>query len=238
MVSLTTSERVVDFRQAQREWELLTPMFRDILLRTDLRGRTVVDAGTGQGRVAFFLAPNVGRVVAIDVDENALWKARQYAAMKGIKNIDFLLADLEKEPLHRIWDGPVDGIVSNFFMSEALLWRVSSALPVGGIFAFCCHHKDHWRETGEPSHHSFAEDELEDLLGEDFLEPEFMGVEQHVINFNSIDEVELFIGGRTLQSWAEDGRWDVLRDRFQRGHKQLTLSYLVGKARRGPGSHW
>jgi SAM-dependent methyltransferase len=238
MVSVTTNERSVDFRQAQREWELLTPMFKDILLRTDLRRSTVVDAGTGQGRLAFFLAPHVGRVVAIDVDENALWQARQYAAFKNIRNIDFLLANLEDEPFRNIYDGPVDAVVSSFYMSEAFLWRITAAMPVGSVLVFCCHHSDHWRETGIQSSHAYAEEDLEDLLREDFFEPEFLGVEQHVIQFNSMDEVELFLGGRKLREWMEDGRWDALKDRFQRGEKQLTLSYLVGKARRGPGSHW
>ena len=238
MPNLAATERHVDFRQAQREWEMLTQMFRDILLRTDLRGKTVVDAGTGQGRLAFFLAPHVARVVAIDVDENALWMARQYAAIKRISNVDFLLADLESEPFRKIWDGPVDAVVSNFYMSEAMLWRVSGAMPVGSVLVFCCHHTDHWKETGEPSEFSFGESDMEDLLREDFFEPEYLGVEQHIVRFNSIEEAELFVGARRLQKWSEEGRWDTLRDAFRRGNKQLTLSYLVGKARRGPGSHW
>ncbi len=238
MVSVTTNERLVDFRQAQREWELLTPMFRDMLLRTDLRRRTVVDAGTGQGRLAFFLAPHVGRVVAIDVDDTALWKARQYAAFKGIGNVDFLLADLEAEPFRKIYDGPIDAIVSSFYMSEAFLWRATAAMPVGSLLMFCCHHADHWKETGMQARHAYTVEELEDLLREDFFEPEVLGVEQHVIRFGSMNEVEMFLGGRKLQEWMEDGRWDAMKGRFDRGDTQLTLSYLVGKARRGPGSHW
>jgi len=238
MVSVTTRERVVDFRQAQREWESIAPMFQEIRLRTDLRGMTVVDAGTGEGRLAFFLAPHVGRVVAVDMDENALWKARQYASFKGLRNIDFILADMEKEPFHTIWDGPTDAIVSSFYMSEALLWRASAALPVGAPFLFCCHHSDHWRETGEPAQHALSEAEIQDLLAEDFFDIESLGIERHLVQFSSIGDAELFVGGRMLQKWIEDGRWDNVRDRFERGQKQLTLSYLVGKARRGVGSHW
>lgn len=186
MVSVTTRERVVDFRQAQREWEQVTPMFQEILLRTDLRGRTVVDAGTGEGRLAFFLAPHVGHVIAVDVDENALWKARQYASFKGFRNIDFVLADMEKEAFYTIWDGPTDAIVSNFYMTEALLWRASVALPVGAPFLFCCHHTDHWRETGESSSHAMNEDEVQDLLVEDFFDLEFLGIEKHLVQFATI----------------------------------------------------
>ncbi len=237
MVSMVTSERVVGFRQAQREWELVTPMFKDILLRTDLRGRTVIDAGSGEGRLAFFIAPNVGRVVAIDYDEKALWKARQYADMKGIRNVDFVLADIEKEAFHTIWDGPVDAIVASFYMSEALLWRASSVLPVGTPFMFCCHHEDHWLETGQPSRHTYSEEDIRDLLMEDFFDLEFIGNEKHVVQFVSIEEVELFIGGRLLKKWVERGAWDNVVESFRRGKRQLTLSYLVGKARRGPGSH-
>ncbi len=237
MVSLVTSERVVNFRQAQREWELVTPMFKDILLRTDLRGRTVIDAGSGEGRLAFFLAPNVGRVVAIDYDEKALWKARQYADLKGIRNVDFVLADIEKEAFHTIWDGAVDAIVASFYMSEALLWRASSVLPVGAPFMFCCHHEDHWLETSQPSRHTYGEEDIRDLLMEDFFDLEFIGNEKHVVQFVSIDDVELFIGGRLLRKWIESGAWDNVVDSFRRGKRQLTLSYLVGKAKRGPGSH-
>ncbi len=238
MADLARNERYVDFRQAQSEWELLTPMFREMLLRTDLRGRTVVDAGTGQGRLAFFLAPHVGRVVAIDIDDNSLWMARQYAAIKGINNVDFLLADLETEPFRKIWDGPVDAVVSNFYMSEAMLWRISNAMPVGSYLIFCCHHTEHWKETGDPSQFSFSEEDIEDLLRENYFEPEHLGVEQHVVRFNTMDEAELFIGARRLQRWSEEGRWDTFRNNFRRGETQLTMSYLVGKARRGPGSHW
>ena len=238
MPEIPKSERFVDIRQAQREWELLTPMFRELLLRTDLRGKTVIDAGTGQGRLAFFLAPHVGRVVAIDIDDNALWMARQYAAIKGVKNVDFLLADLEIEPFRKVWDGPIDAVVSNFYMSEAMLWRVSNAMPVGTYLIFCCHHTDHWKETGEPAQFSYSEDDMEDLLRDDFFDIEYLGVEQHVVRLASIEEAELFIGSRRLQRWTEDGRWDTFKGNFRRGENQLTLSYLVGKARRGPGSHW
>jgi len=238
MVSVTARERIIDYRQAQREWNLVSPMFREILLRTDLRGKTVIDAGAGEGRLAFFLAPHVKRVVAVDVDENVLWKARQYAAIKGINNVEFLLADLEKESIHRVWDGPIDSIVSNFYMSEVLLWRASAALRVGGYFLFCCHHTDHWKETGRPTRRSFGEDEIEDLLREDFFEPEFIGVEKQIVQFPSLNEVEHFVGGRMLRRWVEDGGWDELKRRFNQGYKTLTLSYLIGKSKRGHGSHW
>src|SRR5258708_2831538 len=61
----------------------------------DLTGRTVLDVGTGRGRLALALAPRSGRVVGIDRDEVALTDARRAAAAAGLTNVEFVGLDAE-----------------------------------------------------------------------------------------------------------------------------------------------
>src|SRR5205823_2027487 len=61
----------------------ISPVFLRLLADEDLAGRTVLDVGTGRGRLALALAPRSGRVVGIDRDEVALTDARR-AGGRGV----------------------------------------------------------------------------------------------------------------------------------------------------------
>ena len=61
------------------EWSDFEDMFIERLAREDFSDRTVLDLGTGTGRLALYLAPRAGRVVGIDTDEGVLAAARDRA---------------------------------------------------------------------------------------------------------------------------------------------------------------
>src|SRR6266446_4761790 len=68
----------------------ISPVFLKLLADEPLEGRTVLDVGTGRGRLALTLAPRCGRVVGIDRDETALADARRAAAVgqRGLVAVD------------------------------------------------------------------------------------------------------------------------------------------------------
>ncbi len=68
----------------------ISPVFLKLLADEPLEGRTVLDVGTGRGRLALTLAPRCGRVVGIDRDETALADARRAAAVAGLTNVEFV----------------------------------------------------------------------------------------------------------------------------------------------------
>jgi ubiquinone/menaquinone biosynthesis C-methylase UbiE len=53
------------------------------------RDRTVLDIGTGNGRLAFDVARYARRVIAIDPSEGAIEIARRRADALGVRNVDF-----------------------------------------------------------------------------------------------------------------------------------------------------
>src|SRR2546428_9012112 len=73
----------------------ISPAFLALLADEDCAGRTVLDGGTGRGRLALALAPRCGRVVGIDRDEAALTEARRVAATTGLGNVEFVCVDAE-----------------------------------------------------------------------------------------------------------------------------------------------
>jgi ubiquinone/menaquinone biosynthesis C-methylase UbiE len=80
----------------------------------DLReGETVVDLGCGAGFDVFLAARKVGpkgKVIGIDMTEAMIEKARENARRNGIKNVEFILANIEDLPIE---DNSIDVIISN-----------------------------------------------------------------------------------------------------------------------------
>ena len=96
----------------------------------------------------------------------------------------------------------------------------------------CAHETQMWKETVRGSGHSFSADEIRDLLGENGFEVEFLGIDRTVVECADLLEAERVLGPTLVKKWVEDGRWEGLSDTFARGTRQITMSYVVAKARK------
>lgn len=61
-----------------------------------LRGRDVLDIGTGEGRLALLLAPLARSVVGVDPDPAAIRAARRAARAAGLANVRFRAAPAQR----------------------------------------------------------------------------------------------------------------------------------------------
>lgn len=76
-------------------------------------GDTVLDLGSGAGIDAILAAQKVGekgKVIGVDMTEEMIEKAKENAKKQGVKNVEFLLGEIENLPLA---DNSVDTIITN-----------------------------------------------------------------------------------------------------------------------------
>lgn len=76
-------------------------------------GDIVLDLGCGAGIDCFLAAKRVGekgRVIGVDMTEEMIKKARLNAEKQGVKNLEFILAEIENLPLK---DDSIDIIITN-----------------------------------------------------------------------------------------------------------------------------
>jgi SAM-dependent methyltransferase len=76
-------------------------------------GDIVLDLGSGAGIDAILAAQKVGekgKVIGVDMTEEMVEKAKENAKKQGIKNVEFLLGEIENLP---IADNSVDTIITN-----------------------------------------------------------------------------------------------------------------------------
>jgi len=213
------------------EWSDFSGMFLERLNLEDLGGATILDLGTGNGRLALHLAPRGGRVVGIDTDEDALAMAREHARSQGLTNATFIPADADSANYRLLVRSPIDYIVANYFMSEAAVRASAGALRNGGKFLFACHHEDHWTESGRVGRFSFSADRMRSLLTAGGLRVEFLGVDRRVVTYRGLEEIAK-AAPRVHEKFLADGRWRALESRFGDGPAQLTWSTLVGAAKK------
>lgn len=211
------------------EWRDIDEMFAERLAVEDFSGATVLDLGTGRGRLALDLAPRAGIVVGIDTNEEALAAARDRARGLGISNVNFISADADASNYRLIVRSPLDYVVANHFMSEPAIRASAIALRPGGRFLFACHHEDHWIESGRAGYFSFSLEGMRNLLTANSLTAEFLGIERLVVTYRSLEEVAEAEPG-VHEKFLGDGRWPVLASRFGDGPARLTWSTLVGVA--------
>src|SRR5438552_11386597 len=98
----------------------LSPAFLSLLADERFEDRTVLDIGTGRGRLAVALAPRCARVVGIDRDEAALTEARHAAAAAGLRNAEFVAVDAEATEYTGF---APDAVVAHLCMSSAIAER-------------------------------------------------------------------------------------------------------------------
>jgi arsenite methyltransferase len=76
-------------------------------------GQTVLDLGSGPGLDSLLAARRVGptgKVVGVDLCPEMVEKARRNADLLGLRNVEFIQAQIEKLPLP---DGSADVVISN-----------------------------------------------------------------------------------------------------------------------------
>jgi SAM-dependent methyltransferase len=208
--------------------EGLSPSFLALLEVDGLVRATVLDIGTGRGRVALALAPRCRRVVGIDRDVAAIDEARRRAAAAGLGNVEFVVADAEATEYTAFRP---DLITAHLCMSDAIAERAARALAPGHVFAFAAFHADQWLETGRRSRFAYDEPQARRLLERCGLAVEHLEVEREVRTFASVEEALAAVIGLE-ERWRQDGRWFHYIKFLEEGGRTLTRSHLIARARR------
>jgi SAM-dependent methyltransferase len=102
-------------------------------------GQTVVDLGSGAGNDVFIARAAVGetgRVIGVDMTPEMVVKARENAARRGFRNVEFHLGDIESLP---VADRAADVVVSNCVLNlvpdkERAFAEIFRILKPGGRF--------------------------------------------------------------------------------------------------------
>lgn len=102
------------------------------------KGRTVLEYGCGIESLAFELAGDARQVLSIDIADVAIQQAQRTAALKGLKNVEFIVDNAEA--MH-FSDASVDvvagsGIVHHLDIPKSMK-EVRRVLRPGGIAIFC-----------------------------------------------------------------------------------------------------
>jgi SAM-dependent methyltransferase len=207
----------------------LSPALLSWLHEEPLHGRTVLDVGTGTGRLALYLAPRARRVLGIDTDAGALVEARRLAHRAGLANVVFVVADAEQADYRAL--GQPDLVVAHLCMSDEIIERAGASLPKGSALAFAAFHTDQWRETGHVSRFAYAPGRLRAVVEGAGFAVERLEVEQEVRRFESQAEAVAATAGLRAR-WEADGRWAAWERFVAEGGRTLTHSRLVVLARR------
>jgi len=206
----------------------VSPGFWRLLVTESLLELTVLDVGTGAGRLALALGPRCRRVVGIDRVPEPLAEARRRAAAAGLANVEFVVADAEAGE-YDVW--APDLVAAHLCMSDAIIARAGRALAPGRVLAFVAFHTDQWRETGRPSRFAYDEVHARGVLSHAGFTVEHLEVEREVTTFGSVEEALAAVVGLG-ERWKVDGRWFHYIRFLEEGGRTLTRSHLIVKARR------
>lgn len=214
---------------AARGHDALSPTLLAWLAAEPLARGTVLDVGTGTGRLALALAPRARRVLGLDIDAGALVEARRRARRAGVGNVLFVVADAEKADYRAL--GRPDVVAAHLCVSDAIIERAAAGLSRGGVLTFAAFHVDQWRETGRVSRFAYDEDRVGEVLMAAGFRMEGLEVEREVLRFESEDEARA-AADRFRAKWEADGRWANWERFLAEGGRTLTESRLVARARR------
>jgi len=212
-----------------KEQDGLSPTLLRWLAVEPLTTGTILDVGTGSGRLALALAPRARRVLGLDVDAGALVEARRRARRAGVGNVLFVVADAEKADYRAL--GRPDCVVSHLCMSDAIVERAAAGLSRGGVLAFAAFHVDQWRETGRVSRFAYDEERARAVLAAAGFRVEKLEPERKVATFES-DDAARRAAERFREKWEADDRWAGWERFVAEGGRTLTESRLVVLARR------
>ena len=203
------------------------------LVTSERLGRaTVLDVGTGRGRIALALAPLARRVIGVDRDGEAIAEATRQAQASNLVNVEFVVADAEKIELGGLVPGERPALITaHLYFADALVERAGHALGPGGALAAVAFHVDQWQETGRRSRFAYDEAQARTLLASHGFHVEHLEIEREVQRFASVEEALAAAVGLE-ERWRADGRWFNYLRFLEEGGRTLTRSHLVLKARR------
>jgi len=130
-----------EYARLARQAQIMQPMTRRLFTDAGIQpGMRVLDLGSGAGDVCLLLSELVGptgKVIGLDLDDQALAHARQRATAAGAANITFTHSDFATY----IPDAPLDAIVGRFVLMyqadpAAALAKLTQHLRPGGPVAF------------------------------------------------------------------------------------------------------
>jgi SAM-dependent methyltransferase len=206
----------------------VSPAFWELLVTEPLCELSVLDLGTGTGRVALAVGPLGRRVVGVDRDPVAIAEATRRATAAGLRNVEFVVADAEAIEYSTF--GP-DLVTAHLCMSDAIVERTGRALAPGRVLAFVAFHTDQWRETGRPSRFAYDEERARQVLAAAGFRVEHLEIEREVQRFGSVEEALAAAIG-LQERWRADGRWFHYVGFLEQGGRTLTRSHLIVKARK------
>lgn len=206
----------------------ISPAFQRILTAEPLGGVTVLDVGTGSGRLALFLAAHGATVIGLDRDPRVIDEARRRAAAAGLSAATFEVVDAEAVD-YAVWRP--DLVVAHLCVSDAIIERAGRALARGRRFAFVAFHADQWQETGRRSRFAYDEDEVRRALATAGFTVTRLQVERDVQRFSSVEEA-LAAAVSLEEKWKADGRWFRYIRFLENGGRTLTRARLIAEARR------
>jgi len=205
-----------------------SPSLLALLDAEPLAELTVLDVGTGAGRLALALAPRCRAVVGVDRDARRIEEARRRAAAAGLGNVRFVVGDVEVEEYAPF---KPDLVVAHLCVSDAIAERAGRVLAPGRVFGFVSFHTDQWRETGRASQFAYSEVGVRRLLKRVGFAVEHLEVEREVQTFETV-EAALMAAAGLEPRWKADGRWSRYVKFLKEGGRTLTWARLVVKARR------
>ena len=206
----------------------LNPAFLELLRAEPLGELTVLDVGTGSGRLALALAPFCRAVVGVDRDARLVDEARKKGVATAVTNARFVVGDVEVEEYAPF---KPDMVVAYLCMSDAIGERAGRVLKPGQVFAFVAFHSDQWKETGRPSRFAYGEVGAKRLLKRTGFAAEHLAVERQVQQFETVEQ-GLAAAVALQEKWKADGRWFRYVKFLEEGGRTLTRAHLVVKARK------
>jgi SAM-dependent methyltransferase len=209
--------------------EGISPVFLRLLQAEPLATMSVLDVGTGAGRLALALAPHCRRVVGIDHEPSQIDEARRRAAEAGLDNVEFVVADAEQVDF--AFHGRPDLVAAHLYLADSLVEKAGKALARDGVLAFVGFHVDQWQETGRRSRFAYDEARVRRLLAASDFAVEHLQVEREVKTFDSVAQALAAVVAFE-DRWRVDGRWFRYISYLEGGGRQLTRASIVVKARR------